>query len=102
MIQDARKLEFSAKFDAVWLGPYLVNEVFLNNLFQLETLNGEFFPTRTSGSRCKHTGLEIGICLRSKRNRDQSPDGRQLCEPKMVPTYDVNPLKPLGLDFVVL
>ena len=44
-------------------------------------------------------GLEIGICLRSKRIRDQSPDGRQLCEPKMVPTYDVNPLKPLGVGF---
>ena len=53
MIQDARKLEFSAKFDAVWLGPCLVNEVFSNNSLQLETLNGELFPTRTSGSRCK-------------------------------------------------
>jgi len=53
MIQDARKLEFPAKFNAVWLGPYLVYEVFPNNSIQLETLNGELFPTRTSGSRCK-------------------------------------------------
>jgi len=53
MIQDARKLEFPGKFDAVWLGPYLVREAFPNNSLQLETLNGESFPTRTSGSRCK-------------------------------------------------
>ena len=53
MNQDARKLDFSGKFDAVWLGLYLVREVFLNNSMQLETLNGESFPTRTSGSRCK-------------------------------------------------
>ena len=53
MIQDARKLEFPGKFDAVWLGPYFVRKVFLNNSMQLETLNGESFPTRTTGSRCK-------------------------------------------------
>ena len=53
MIQDARKLDFLGKFDVVWLGPYLVREVFPNNSMQLETLNGERFPTRTSGSRCK-------------------------------------------------
>jgi hypothetical protein len=53
MIQDARKLEFPGKFDAVWLGPYLVHEAFPNNSLQLETLNDELFPTRTSGSMCK-------------------------------------------------
>jgi hypothetical protein len=53
LLQDARKLDFPDKFDAVWLGPYLVSEVFANNSVQLETLNGEQFPTRTSGSRCK-------------------------------------------------
>ena len=53
MIKDARKLDFLGKFDAVWLGPYLVREVIPNNLIQLETLNGKSFPTRTSGSRCK-------------------------------------------------
>ena len=53
MIQDARKLEFPGKFHAVWLGPYVVREVFPNNSLQLETLNGESFSTRTSGSRCK-------------------------------------------------
>ena len=53
MIQDVRKLEFPAKFDVIWLGPYLVNEAFSNNSLPLETLNGELFPTRTSGSRCK-------------------------------------------------
>jgi hypothetical protein len=53
LIQDAKKLEFLDKFDAVWLGPYLVREAFSNNYLQLDTLNGESFPTRTSGSRCK-------------------------------------------------
>ena len=32
---NVRKVEFSSKFDVVWLGPYLVSEVFLNNSFQL-------------------------------------------------------------------
>ncbi|PTQ27291.1 hypothetical protein MARPO_0207s0002 [Marchantia polymorpha] len=53
MLQDGRKLEFPGKFDEVWLGPYLIREVFPNNLVQLETLNGEVFPTCTAGSRCK-------------------------------------------------
>ena len=53
LIQDARKLEFPGKFDGMWLGPYFVRETFPNNPLQLETLNGESFPTRTCGSRCK-------------------------------------------------
>ena len=53
LLQDARKLEFPVKFDVVWLGPYLIREAFSNNSLQLETLNGESFPTRTSGSQCK-------------------------------------------------
>ena len=52
MNQDARKLDFPGKFDACWMGPYLW-EVFPNNSMQLETLNGESFPTRTVGSQCK-------------------------------------------------
>jgi len=53
LLQDARRLEFPGKFDALWLGPYMVREVFPNNSVQLETLNGEIFPTRTIGNRCK-------------------------------------------------
>ena len=53
MIQDAKKLDFPGKFDAVWLGSYIVKNIFPNNSLQLETLNGESFPTRTAGSRCK-------------------------------------------------
>ena len=53
MMQDGEKMEFPIKFDAVWLGPYLGHEVFPNNFLQLKTLNGESFPSRTSGSRCK-------------------------------------------------
>ena len=52
-LQDARKLDFPGKFDALWLGPYLVSEVFSNNLLQLETLNGGLFPIHTSESRRK-------------------------------------------------
>ena len=53
MMQDARKMDFSGKFDALWLGSYVMKAVFPNNSLQLETLNGESFPWRTSGSRCK-------------------------------------------------
>ena len=31
MVQDARKLEFLAKFDVLWTGPYVIKEVFPNN-----------------------------------------------------------------------
>ena len=41
MIHDGRKLEFSGKFDAIWMGLYMVKEAFPNNSLQLETLNGE-------------------------------------------------------------
>ena len=53
LLQDARKLDFLGKFDALWLGPFLVKGVFPNNSVQLQTLNGEDFPTRTAGNRCK-------------------------------------------------
>ena len=53
MMQDALKLDFPCKFDALWLGSYIVKAVFPNNSLQLETLNGKSFPCRTSGSRCK-------------------------------------------------
>ena len=48
MIQDARKLDFPGKFDALWLGPYLVRETFPNNSLQLETLNGRELPNTYS------------------------------------------------------
>lgn len=53
MVQDARRLDIPDKFDAVWLGPYLVRMAFPNNCLQLETLNGESFPTCTLESPCK-------------------------------------------------
>jgi hypothetical protein len=53
MLQDARKLEFPAKFDALWTGPYVIKEVFPNNSVQLKTLDSVDFPTRTTGSRYK-------------------------------------------------
>jgi hypothetical protein len=53
MLQDARKLEFPAKFDALWTGPYIIKEVFPNDSVQLKTLDGVDFPIRTNGSCCK-------------------------------------------------
>ena len=53
MLQDEKNKDFPGKFDAVWLGPYIVKNTFPNNSIQLETLNGQSFPTRTAGSRCK-------------------------------------------------
>ena len=53
MVQDARRLEFPAKFDALWTGPYVIKEVFSNNSVQIKTLDGLDFPTCINGSRCK-------------------------------------------------
>jgi RNase H-like domain found in reverse transcriptase/Integrase core domain/Integrase zinc binding domain len=53
MLQDGKKLEFPGKFDAIWLGPYWIMEVYPNNTVQLATLDGTYFPTRTNGERCK-------------------------------------------------
>ena len=53
MVQDARRLEFPAKFDALWTGPYIIKEVFPNNSVQLKTIDGLDFPTRTNGGHCK-------------------------------------------------
>ncbi len=53
MVQNARRLEFSGKFDALWTGPYIIKEVFPNNSVQLKNLDGLEFPTRTNGGRCK-------------------------------------------------
>jgi len=53
MLQDARKLEFLGKFDTLWLGPFVMKEVFHNNFVQLQNLDGSDFPTRTNGGCCK-------------------------------------------------
>jgi hypothetical protein len=53
MVQDARRLEFPGKFDALWTGPYIIKEVFPNNSIQLKNLDGLEFPIRTNGGRCK-------------------------------------------------
>jgi hypothetical protein len=38
MVQDAHKLEFPAKFNSLWTGPYVIKKVFPNNSIQLKTL----------------------------------------------------------------
>jgi len=53
MLQVARKMECPGKFDALWLGPFWVTNVYDNNSVQLATLEGTYFPTRTNGGRCK-------------------------------------------------
>ena len=53
ILQDGKKKDFPGKFDAVWLGLYIVKNTFPNNSVQLETLNGQSFPTQTAGSMCK-------------------------------------------------
>jgi hypothetical protein len=53
MVQDARKVDFPGKFDALWTGPYVVKEVFANNSLQLKTITGQEFPTKTNAGRCK-------------------------------------------------
>ena len=50
MLQDGKKLEFPGKFDAIWLGPYWIMDSYPNNTLQLATLDGTYFPTRTSVS----------------------------------------------------
>jgi hypothetical protein len=53
MVQDARRLEFMGKFDALWTSPYIIKEVFSNNSVQLKNLNGLKFSIRTNDGRCK-------------------------------------------------
>ena len=53
LLHDDRKGHFPGKFEALWMGPYVVKEVFTNGLLQLETLQGDAFPNRVNGVRCK-------------------------------------------------
>ena len=39
---------------------------------------------------------------RRARDSGSIPDGRQLCEPNLMPTYVLNSLNPLEVDFDVL
>ncbi len=71
MIQNAQKMDILGKFDALWLGPYVVQTVFPNNSLQLEPLNGESFPWRTSRSRYKH--VTNTTCMPSKGFMGSNP-----------------------------
>ena len=53
LLHDDRKGHFPGKFEALWMGPYVVKEVFTNGSLQLETLQGDVFPNRVNGVRCK-------------------------------------------------
>jgi len=76
MLQDGKRLEFPGKFDAIWLGPYWIMNVYQNNTVQLATLDGTYFPTRTNGEHCKvyHSqphmpnGLTLAYKLRDSKS----------------------------------
>ena len=53
LLRDDRHKDFMGKFDALWLSPYVVKELFANGSLLLETLAGDVFPTRTNTERCK-------------------------------------------------
>jgi hypothetical protein len=53
MVQDTNRLEFLGKFDALWIDPYIIKEVFPNNSIQLKNLDGLKSLTCTNGGRCK-------------------------------------------------
>ncbi len=53
MVQDAKRLEFLCKFDALWTSPYIIKEVFPNNSVQLKKLDGLELSTCTNGGQCK-------------------------------------------------
>lgn len=44
LLHDDRNKDFPGNFDALWMGPYVVREVFSNGSFELETLEGNAFP----------------------------------------------------------
>jgi len=53
IVQDAKRLEFLGKFDALWIGLYIIKEVFPNNSDQLKNLDGLEFLIHTNGGQCK-------------------------------------------------
>jgi hypothetical protein len=53
MVQDAKRLEFLGKFDALWTSLYIIKEVFLNKSIQFKKLDDLKSPTHTNGGRCK-------------------------------------------------
>ena len=84
MIQDARKLDFPGKFDAVCLGPYLVREVFSNTS---KTFNGQTFPTCTSGSRCKEYRALRHLVFGARDHVIHPPMGANYVSPNEAPTF---------------
>lgn len=44
MVQVTKRIEFLAKFDALWTRPYIIKEIFDNYSIQFKTLDGEDFP----------------------------------------------------------
>lgn len=53
LLRDNTYKDFPRKFDALWLGPYVIKESFANGSWLLEMLVGDVFPTCLSGEKCK-------------------------------------------------
>ena len=90
LLQDARKFEFLGKFDAVWLGPYLIHEAFS----QTTHCNWRHWMGRASqlahpAVDARNIEHEVTITFKQEI-LDPSPDGRQLCEHKIVSTCLLN------------
>ena len=53
LLYDSRYKKFPGKLKIRWMGPYRVEEVFLNGSLQLTDLQGAWLDTRVNGSRVK-------------------------------------------------
>lgn len=53
LLHDDRNKDFFGKFDALWIGPYVVKEVLSIGSLQLETLEGNEFSNRVKRVWCK-------------------------------------------------
>ena len=80
LLQDARKLDFPGKFDAVWLGPYHIREVFPTNSVQLETLNVESFPNRCRDLLLKQLQRLISVTKMTTRPARRQQVGGEIEE----------------------
>ena len=54
LLRDDRHIDHPGKFDSLWMGPYVIVQVFPNGSLQLKTFEEELFPNRVNGVRCKH------------------------------------------------
>lgn len=54
LLRNDRQKDFLGKFDVLWLGPYVMKEVFSNGSLLLETLALDFFLPERVGQDAKN------------------------------------------------